>query len=89
MFLRPAGPKHGAVLDLDIALHTTLPPVHILYAYVDMSPDLVQAALDMGVQGLVLAGVGNGNASRALVERLARAVTDGVPVVRSTRTGSP
>ena len=51
-------------------------------------PDIVQACLDLGAQGIVLAGVGNGNASKEMVAALAEAVSAGVPVVRSTRAGS-
>jgi L-asparaginase len=44
--------------------------------------------VDLGTQGIVLAGVGNGNASKEMVAALAEAVSSGIPVVRSTRAGS-
>ena len=65
-----------------------LPRVDVLYACAGMSPDQVTACLDAGARGLVLAGVGNGNAPAAVIEALTRAAACGVPVVRSTRSGS-
>ena len=44
--------------------------------------------LSLGARGLVVAGVGNGNLSRAAVEALTEASRGGVVVVRSTRAGS-
>ena len=40
------------------------------------------------VKGIVLAGVGNGNASVAAINALERAAAQGVAVVRASRTGS-
>ena len=67
---------------------TTLPRVEIVSACAGAQPDLVQACVDLGAQGLVLAGVGNGNASKEMIAALAEAVSLGIPVVRSTRAGS-
>ncbi len=63
-----------------------LPRVDVLYACAGMQPDLVEASIERGARGLVLAGVGNGNAPRPVLDALAEAVRGGVPVVRSTRT---
>jgi L-asparaginase len=60
----------------------SLPRVAILTAYAGMECDAVECALAGGVQGVVLAGLGQGNAPRSVVQALANA---GVPVVRSTR----
>ena len=65
-----------------------LPRVDVLYACAGMSADLVLASLDAGARGLVLAGVGNGNAPRPVLDALAEAAQQGVPVVRSSRSGS-
>jgi len=65
-----------------------LPRVDVLYACAGMAPDLVRASLDAGARGLVLAGVGNGNAPKDVIEALTEAAAAGVPVVRSTRSGS-
>ena len=82
--------KHTAQSEFDITNVTQLPRVDILYAYLDMSPDLIDASAANGAKGIVIAGVGNGNMTAASVEAAARAVKKGVVVVRSSRvaTGS-
>jgi L-asparaginase len=65
-----------------------LPRVDIIYSHANMLPDEVTDALKRGAKGLVLAGVGDGNSSKAVIEALAEAAKKGIPVVRSTRVGS-
>ena len=62
-----------------------LPRVEILYAHADMDAKPVESALASGAKGLVLAGLGQGNAPRAVLDALAAAVADGIPVVRASR----
>ncbi|MDX2089798.1 MAG: type II asparaginase [Kofleriaceae bacterium] len=64
---------------------TALPRVDIIYAHANMSVDLIDAALKNGAQGIVIAGVGDGNMSKAALDRLAQAARRGAVVVRSTR----
>jgi len=66
-------------------LAAALPRVEIIYAHANMSGELIDLAVASGARGLVLAGVGDGNACQAALAALARAVAAGVPVVRSTR----
>jgi L-asparaginase len=82
--------KHTSQSEFDITNVTSLPRVDILYAYADMSPALIDASAAGGAKGIVIAGVGNGNMTKASVEAAARAVKKGVAVVRSSRvaTGS-
>jgi len=82
--------KHTTASEFDVANVTALPRVDILYAYADMSPDLIDASVANGAKGIVIAGVGNGNMNKASLEAAARAVKKGVVVVRSSRvvTGS-
>jgi L-asparaginase len=77
--------KHTLASEFDIASVTKLPRVDILYAYEEMSPDLVDASVANGAKGIVIAGVGNGNMNKATLEAAARAVKKGVVVVRSSR----
>lgn len=65
-----------------------LPRVDVIYVCAGVSPDLVQASLDAGARGLVVAGVGNGNIPRPMLEALTEAAASGLPVVRSSRAGS-
>jgi len=85
-FRRARGHDPRPAVDLDAV--GELPRVDVLYACAGMSADLVTASLGAGARGLVLAGVGNGNAPRDVLDALAEAVRQGVPVVRSTRAGS-
>lgn len=65
-----------------------LPRVAIVYAHAGMDGLDIEAAVEGGARGLVLAGVGDGNASGSAIAALARAVQVGIPVVRSSRVGS-
>ena len=65
-----------------------LPRVDILHAHANMSLDLIDAAINGGAAGLVIAGVGAGNMSVRAIERLAAAAAQGVVVVRSSRVVS-
>jgi L-asparaginase len=82
--------KHTTQSEFDIASVTSMPRVDIVYAYADMPPDLIDASVNNGAKGIVIAGVGNGNMNAASVKAAANAVKKGVVVVRSTRvaTGS-
>lgn len=55
----------------------------LIFAYADMSPDLVDASFSPGATGIGSAGVGNGKMSKASVDAPARAVKKEVVVVRS------
>jgi L-asparaginase len=82
--------KHTTQSEFDISQVTTLPRVDIIYAYMDMSPALINAAATGGAKGIVIAGVGNGNMNKVSVDAAAAAAKKGVMVVRSSRvaTGS-
>jgi L-asparaginase len=82
--------KHTTGSEFDVKGVTALPRVDIIYAYLDMPADSIDAAAANGAKGIVIAGVGNGNMTKAAVDAAARAVQKGVVVVRSSRvaTGS-
>lgn len=65
----------------------TLPRVEIIYAHAGMSRTLIDAALQAGARGLVIAGVGDGNFSASAIAAAQAATRSGVAVVRSSRTG--
>lgn len=62
-----------------------LPRVDIVYAYANMDATEINAALAAGAKGIVVAGVGDGNMTKAALDALAKAAKRGVLVVRSTR----
>jgi L-asparaginase len=77
--------KHTSQSEFDISNVTKLPRVDIVFADEDMEPDLIDASVNAGAKGIVIAGVGNGNMNKVSVDAAARAVKKGVVVVRSSR----
>jgi L-asparaginase len=77
--------KHTTSSEFDVSGVSKLPRVDIIYVAVDMSPDLIDGSVRSGAKGIVIAGVGNGNMNKASIEAAARAVKQGVVVVRSSR----
>jgi L-asparaginase len=65
-----------------------LPRVDIIYADVDMPADLINASIEHGAKGIVIAGVGNGNMPKAALDACAAASKKGIVVVRSTRVAT-
>jgi glutamyl-tRNA(Gln) amidotransferase subunit D len=58
----------------------------ILYYYPGMKPDLVDALVDKGYRGIVIAGTGLGHVNKPLYPALERAVRSGVHVVMTVQT---
>src|SRR4051794_22529344 len=87
-WFQPMDKKQGSASAFSIDGLTKLPRVDILYAYPNMSVDLIDAAIRDGAQGLVIAGVGDGNMTQPALDRLTEAAKSGVVVVRSSRVGS-
>lgn len=77
--------KHTSESEFDVTGLKTLPRVEIVMGYAGAGKLFVDAATHAGVQGLVYAGVGNGNMAAEVVSALAAAVKNGVAVVRSSR----
>lgn len=75
------------VFPLDQLPATVWPRVDIAYACADMDGVLIDF-MASHAQGIVLAGVGDGNATDAAVDALMNAARNGVAVVRSTRCGA-
>lgn len=65
-----------------------LPRVDIVYAHADMDAVQIDDAVKHNAKGIVLAGVGDGNASKAALDALEAAARKGIVVVRSSRVGS-
>lgn len=61
------------------------PSVEIVTNYVGATGVIVDALIGAGVQGIVVAGTGNGTIHRSLEQALERAIGQGITVVRSTR----
>jgi L-asparaginase len=84
-FYRGPFKKNTTESEFSVDTVTKLPRVDILYIYEDMPGDLVNAAVSAGAQGIVTAGVGNGNMPKAVMNALTQAAQKGVVVVRASR----
>jgi len=77
--------KHTHESEFRLDGVSVLPRVDIVYACADMPPDLIDASVDRGAKGIVIAGDGNGNMNADTIQRAARAAAEGVRIVRSSR----
>lgn len=77
--------KYGAKTAFSIDNVSQLPRVDIIYGDVDMPADLIDASVERGAKGIVIAGVGNGNMNKAALDACEKAARKGVVVVRSSR----
>jgi L-asparaginase len=64
---------------------TSLPRVDIVYAHAAMDSKVVTQMLKLRPRGLILAGVGEGNAASTVIASLQSAAAAGVLVVRASR----
>lgn len=76
---------HRTPLHFDISGLRTLPKVGIIYSYSGVNADMANAMLCAGYQGIVHAGVGNGNIHKNIFPMLEKARAQGILVVRSSR----
>lgn len=79
------GPPHRANERARYPFPQALPRVAILTAGAGMDEQPVEALLGIGCKGVVLAGMGQGNAPASVIAALSQAAARGVPVVRSSR----
>jgi L-asparaginase len=88
VFERSASKRHTTASEFDVRSLRDLPRVDIVLFYQGASGDLIQAALDRGARGVVVAVAGADASGGTMAPAIARAVGRQVPVVLSTRTGS-
>lgn len=81
---REVNPRKPIVLTTD----TKLPRVDIVYMYADAPSDQIDMLVAKKVDGIVIAGVGNGNFNKAYMEAVKKAVAAGVVVCRASRAPS-
>jgi L-asparaginase len=84
-WFEPMDRKLGNAAEFSLDGLEKLPRVDVIYAHANMSADLIDAAVRNGAQGIVVAGVGDGNMTTPALDALSRAAKSGVVVVRSTR----
>ncbi|WP_454721197.1 MULTISPECIES: asparaginase [Cupriavidus] len=86
-FRLPARP-HTTQTEWDIDKLDKLPEVAVVYAYGNVNPGAVDAAVKNGAKAIVYAATGNGSVGDYMVEPLKAARAKGVQIVRASRTGS-
>ena len=72
---------------LELSADTVLPRVELLYCAAGTSPELITAVAAAGTTGLVAVLPGNGSVPATWHDPLARAVADGMIVIRASRCG--
>jgi L-asparaginase len=80
-----AWPERSAVRSAPLPEPAQWPRVEIVLSHAGASGAIVDALVQQGVAGLVVAGTGNGTLHHALESALVRAQQQGISVVRSTR----
>ncbi|HEX3443076.1 MAG TPA: type II asparaginase [Chthoniobacterales bacterium] len=88
VFYRLAARKHTQDSEFDISTVQKLPDVEIAYGFENVSRTTVDALAAAGVDGIIYAGVGDGNPSESTEQALADARAKGILIVRSARVGN-
>lgn len=87
-FYRESTRKHTYQSEFSIEKLDKLPLVDIIYGHQHNSARYLKAAITAGVDGIVSAGVGNGNQHRGTLAGMIEARRRGIALVRSSRVGS-
>src|SRR5699024_3465696 len=82
--------RHGSACSKPLLPTGTadLPRVDVLGQYLGDTGDAVDHAVAAGARGLVIAGFGSGNATPGTVEACVRQLSNGIPVLVTSRTGA-
>lgn len=83
--LQIPGNRHTKRSEFDVSKLDRLPQVGIVYSYANASPLPLQAFIDAKFDGVVIAGVGDGNIYKDLFDVAVKAQKKGVQIVRSSR----
>ncbi|CAN5855785.1 L-asparaginase 2 [soil metagenome] len=79
--------RHTETSEFDLASVNQVPRVDVIVTYQGASGDLINAAVDAGAKGIVIATAGAGATSGTQSDGIRYATSKGVPVVITTRTG--
>jgi len=88
VYYRDVVKRHTTASEFDVFAIDRLPRVDVIMTYQDAPGDLIQAAVDHGAKGIVLATAGAGATSGTQGEGIDYALSKGAIVVTGTRTGS-
>ena len=84
-YLQTPNNKHTINSIFDVSKLDRLPKVGIVYGYANASPLPMQAFVDAKFDGIVLAGVGDGNFYKDVFDVAVKAQEKGIQIVRSSR----
>ncbi|MBR1805720.1 MAG: asparaginase [Selenomonadaceae bacterium] len=87
-FYRTSTRRHTSNSEFSVDGLTKLPRVKIIYGHAGDDELFVDAAINAAVDGIIYAGTGNGSVHVNAEKALARAVANGIVVVRSSRVGN-
>ena len=88
-FFSPTVKRHTTNSEFRVADDVKeLPQVDVIYAHSNMKRTLIDAAVESGAKGIVIAGVGDGNMTTEALESLIEYAKKGIIVIRSSRVGS-
>lgn len=85
VYLHKSVSKQGLTSEFDVTNLKSLPKVGIVYGYANCSPLPMQAFVNANFDGIVLAGVGDGNFYKDVFDVALNAVDKGINIVRSSR----
>jgi len=85
VYTRQTTNVHTTESVFQVDTNTVLPKVGIVYGYANCSPIPMQGFVDAGFDGIVLAGVGDGNFYKDVFDVALKAREKGIQVVRSSR----
>jgi L-asparaginase len=88
VFYRAVLQRHTSAAEFDVNRVEELPRVDVVMVYQEASGDVIRALVDQGARGIVIASAGAGAISGTQREGIEYAISKGVFVVTSTRTGS-
>ncbi len=88
VFYRATVKRHTARSEFDVSKIQALPRVDVILVYQGAPGDLIEAAVNLGAKGVVIASAGAGATSGTQSEAIRDAANKGVVIVTSTRTGS-
>jgi L-asparaginase len=88
VFYRSPTRRHTRESEFDVSSIDQLPRVEIVYVYGGADGLVVEALMDRGIAGLVIATMGSGAMPPAMQKAVAKAVEGGMVVVLSSRAGN-
>ena len=87
-FYRSPTKRHTIDSEFNVDNLSVLPKVEVISSYYDADPRLVEAAVDLGVQGIVLNGLTPGGGPHIAQQPVLESAADrGIPIVRTARGG--